>query len=258
MAGNATADPMVVVSSSYNQAGGYIEWEVAISKNNPSYTGVLAVELPIQLTSLSPGFSVALRPGSDLVNAGTNQTWYYNETAGGSGILLWNTSFPADPNDHTQNVGFNPFTMTVTEGLVVNTVAGNIFASLGSAPNLPNPVPTLHIASADGKLEWIDAIVAEDGVQFNNIDGMVSSVTPGDMNGNGMVSVADDLTAFTLALGSPALYSSSYPGLDGAARGDVNNDGSFDGRDLAAFVPEPGTAALLMFALTGCFIRRRQ
>jgi hypothetical protein len=74
IAARADAAPMVVVSSSYNQALGFIEWEVAIAKNDPAYTGSLAIELPIVLSSLSPGFSVALQPGSDQVNAGPNQT----------------------------------------------------------------------------------------------------------------------------------------------------------------------------------------
>jgi hypothetical protein len=249
LVGEAGAAPMVVVTSSYNQAGGYIEWEVAIAKNDPAYTGAMAIELPIVLSAVSPGFSVALQPGSDLVNAGPNQTWYYNETSGGSGILLWNTSDPPDPNDHMQTIGFNPFTMSVTDGLVVNTVAGNIFAALGSAFNLPNPVPTLHIASADAKLTWIDAIVAEDGVQYEGISGMATSVMLGDMNGNGSASVADDLSAFSLALNSPAIYASTFPGLDRVARGDVNQDGAFDLLDLGEFVPEPATGLLLLVGI---------
>ena len=250
--------PLVVVSSSYNQPGGYIEWEVAIAKNNPAYTGALAIELPIVLSAASPGFSVALRPGSDLVNAGPNQTWYYNETSGGSGILLWNTSDPPNPGDHTQNVGLNPFTMTVTDGLVVNTVAGNIFASLGSAVNLPNPVPTLHIASADGNLEWIDAIVGEDGVQFEGLSGMATSIILGDMNGNGSASVADDLAAFSLAFSSPAAYEAAFPGLDYQARGDINQDGEFDLSDVAAFVPEPTSGFLAMLGIVGLLGMKRR
>jgi hypothetical protein len=243
LACDAISAPSVLVSSSYNQAGGYIEWEVAIAKNAPTYTGALAVELPMTLSAISPGFSVALRPGSDLLNAGPNQTWYYNETSAGSGILLWNTSDPPNPNDHLQNVGLNPFTMTVTEGLV----------------NLPNPVPTLHIASADGKIQWLNAIVAEDGVQYGNISGMATSILLGDMNGNGMTSVLDDLDEFTLALGTPAAYQSMFPGLDYQARGDINQDGSFNTVDLAAFVPEPGSLSLICVACAAMgFVRRRQ
>ena len=249
IAAEAGAAPMVVVSSSYNQAAGFIEWEVAIAKNDPGYTGSLSVELPIVLSAESGGFSVALQPGSDLVNGGANQTWYYNETSGGSGILLWNISEPPNPDNHIQNVGLNPFTMTVTEGLVVNTIAGNIFASLGSALNLPNPVPTLHIASADAKLTWTDAIVAEGDVLYEGISGMATSVIVGDMNGDGSVNAAGDLAPFVLALNSPAGYEAVYPGLDYTARGDINDDGTFDMADLGLFqqlVPEPGAGMLIL------------
>jgi hypothetical protein len=163
-----------------------------------------------------------------MVNAGPNQTWYDNETSGGSGILLWNTSDPPDPSDHDQTVGFNPFTMTVMEGLVVNTIESNIFASLGSQINLPNPVPTLHIASADAKLTWTNAIVGENGVQYSNTSGMASSIIVGDMNGDGSVNVSGDLAPFTLAMASPAAFQALYPGLDYAARGDINQDGQFN------------------------------
>jgi hypothetical protein len=137
--------------------------------------------------------------------------------------------------------------MTLTDGLVVNTIAGNIFAALGSSVNLPNPVPTLHIASADAKLTWTNAIVGEDGVQFEGISGMTSSVIVGDMNGDGSVNASGDAAPFALAMASPATYQAIFPGLDYAARGDINQDGEFDARDV--FVPEPGAGALSALAI---------
>jgi hypothetical protein len=227
-----------------------IEWEVTITQDG---TGSLAVELPFVLSPASTGFTTTLYPGSGIVNGAPNQTWYYNETFLGSGVLVWNTQ--DDPNNHDQNLGANPFTMTNTEGLYVDTAGKVFFSALGSGVNLPDPVPTLHVASSDGELTWSDAIIAEEGETYL-VSGMATSILVGDLNGDGELTFAGDFAPFQLAKTNPAGYEALFPGLDYRARGDLNGDGMFDDGDV--FVPEPASAIFaIMGALALGLVRRR-
>lgn len=253
----AEAVPQYLVTSSYNAGLGVIEWQVKLQKNNPAYTGAMATELPMTLSAVGSGFVTSLQSAhGDDTNGAANATWYYNETSAGSGVLLWNITDPPNPNDHTQNPGANPFTGTNTEGLYIDTANRLFFAALGSSVNMPNPVPTLHVASADGKLQWTNAIVGENGVQYTGISGMATSIIVGDMNGDGSVNAAGDLAPFQLAHASPALYQTAYPGLDYRARGDTNHDGVFNGSDV--FVPEPATGVPATIGAVALGLLRRR
>lgn len=253
----AGAAPSIVVSSSYNSGLGVIEWEIKLQKNNPAYTGALAIELPMTLSAIGSGFVASLESAhGDDTNGTANSTWYYNETAAGSGVLLWNITDPPDPNDHTQNPGFNPFTGTITEGLYIDAANRLFFTALGSTVNLPNPVPTLHVASSDGKLQWFDGVVGEIA-NYTGINGTATSILVGDMNGDGSINASGDLVPFQLAQTAPALYTNAFPGLDYRARGDTNQDGVFTLDDH--FVPEPTTGLLAAagIAMFGLQLRRR-
>jgi hypothetical protein len=257
LVGPATADPTINVTSSYNAASDVIEYQVRIMPD-PGVTNSYAIELPLNLESASSGpFAPFVRPVG-APNGAANATWYYNETAGGSGTLVWNTQQNA--GDIEQNPGANPFTGTETEGLVVNGL--EIFASLGSDVNLPSPIPTLHIAGSDGILNWgtnagVGAgIVAvgngAGGSTVFNLSGTYSSIREtGDMNGDGVQNFGDigsptgTPAGFVtwLGAGGQALYNAAFPGLDGHARGDFTGDGLTNFGDINGFVAGLQSAA---------------
>jgi len=228
-----TATPLV-----YNAADGGIKWEIRITQNDALYDDALAVELPLQLSNfaLYPSFTTFLKDSAgDATNGAAGQTWYYNETAAGSGVGLWNTSDPFNAADTAQNVGFNPFTSTEMEGLTIDTVNKRLFAALGSTVNRTpldadgatagTQVNVLHVTTSDGLLSWTNAIVGENGVQYSGISGSRGSVIKGDMNGSGGRNFGD-LGPFGTALTNPALYATMFPGLDRVARGDMNTTGT--------------------------------
>jgi hypothetical protein len=299
----ASAVHTLNVTSSYNPALDVIEWEFMITQNG---TGSMATNMPLTLVPDTAGFNVDLRANSSAsetthgrgplgVPAGAtdanllgNETWYYNETAAGSGVLLWNTQQLA--GDQEQNLGFNPFTDPAnqqTEGLWLDTANDRLFAALGSDKNMPDgdggvagtQIRTLHIASNDGILNWTNLRVAEMGAS-DFLTGFKSSIRKGDMNGVGGGSGVNfgDLAGFGQILtGQLPAYEATNPGLDGIARADMNNSGAANFGDLFAFgncltngvcppmemggagagggglegasaVPEPATIALLALA----------
>jgi hypothetical protein len=97
----AWADPSIVAFPRPYAAGqhGGIRWEVFVTQNDPNYAGALSVELPLTLSPHNgPAFPQFMNDsGGDDTNGTTSTTWYYNETAAGSGVLLWNISNPPDP-----------------------------------------------------------------------------------------------------------------------------------------------------------------
>jgi hypothetical protein len=287
------------------QATGGIQWEIFVTQHDPLYTGALSVELPLSLTQVSgPGGSAAVifpqslgDAAGDDTNGGAQATWYYNETADASGSLLWNITDPAAPLDHTQNVGLNPFTGLNAEGLVIDTAGKRVFAALGSTIALPDALSALagkqvriaRVFSTDGVMNWTNAIIGENGVQYTGISGSQLSIAPGDTNGSGTMNpttgaVFDptnnaDITDFRtlLAPGGLAVYNAAHPGLNGAKRGDYNNSGTTNNADITAFrasltnpaggsglgggttVPEPTSLVLLMIGgCTACVWRRRR
>lgn len=296
---SAMAVPQITITPlPYVAAEGRIKWELRITQNDVNYNGALAVELPLALTPVTPSFVTSLYDsGGDATNGTATTTWYYNETAAGSGNLLWNITDPANAANTTQNVGLNPFNSTEMEGLNIDTVAKRIFAALGSTVNLPDAdgttagkqVNTIHISSSDGRFTWTDAIVGENGVQYE-LSGSTTSIIRGDMNGNRARNFLD-VAPFGQALSNPAGYAAMFPGLDRVARGDMNANGALNFLDVAAFgaclsnpvncmpnptgsgaggdtlavgggnnVPEPGTLALAglgMLAATGLYRRKR-
>jgi hypothetical protein len=242
LASPAWAVPSLSVTRSYNQAQGAIIWEVRVTQDTLTSLGI---ELPMQLagyaaTPLTAGLPFLRDSGGDATNGAVGNTWYYNETAAGSGVLLWNTQQIA--SNQTQNVGANPFTGNQTEGLWIDTATRRLFAALGSDINMPDvdgtlagrQIATLHIATSDGILSWTNAVLAESGVTTTVSGSLGSIVARGDMNGNGVRNF-QDATPFGLALTNPSGYAAQFPGLNRSARGDMNGNGVFNFQDATPF-----------------------
>jgi hypothetical protein len=243
VAAPAWAVPSLSFTSSYNAAQDAIIWEVRVTQDTAT---ALAIEAPFTLANhpVITNFTPFLRDsGGDATNGAVGQTWYYNETAAGSGTLVWNTQ--QDAADTEQDFGNNPFTGTETEGLTIDTVARTLFAALGSDVNLPDidgvtagtQVATLHIASGDGILNWTDLIVAESSAQTLLTGSRNSIRARGDMNGNGTLTFAD-ITPYTQILGAAggiAAYNVAFLGLNGRARGDFTGEGNTTFADIPTF-----------------------
>src|SRR6478752_7640973 len=107
----SAAPSFLAIPRPYSVQVGAIQWDIFVTQNDPNYTGSLSVELPLVLGPHNgPAFPQFLRDSQgDDTNGPSTATWYYNETAAGSGILLWNITDPPDPTNHTQNTGANPF-----------------------------------------------------------------------------------------------------------------------------------------------------
>ncbi|MDC0934713.1 hypothetical protein OAS39_00400 [Pirellulales bacterium] len=223
------ADSTLGLEYTYNQTLGVIEWEITVTQDG---TGAIAVELPFALSpadSANGFIPTLLDSGVDVTNGGQGNTWYYNESSDGSGVLVMNTQL--DAANEEQNVGSNPFTGTGTEGLWIDAANLQVFAALGSDINLPVPVPVLHIASSDGVLSWTNAILTEAGSAFVDA-GSATSVVLGDMNGDKNYD-RNDVDVVRAALDDFAGYKATFPGLDGVARGDVIGDSTLTTADLS-------------------------
>jgi hypothetical protein len=284
----------------YNASSGGIQWEVFVTLNDAAYTGTVSVELPLTLTQVSgaPGSPATTFPqflngaGGDDTNGASTATWYYNETAAGSGNLLWNISDPPDPNNHTQISGDNPFTGAMTEGLWIDPDNRRLFAALGSADVLPDALPAkpgkqvrlLRVLSSDGILNWPNASIIENGVEYGDSSKSLS-IIPGDLNASGDMNPATgafqdavtnaDITDFRRLLDpffGVQWYNDTHPGLNGAKRGDCNGSGTTTNADITCFrqllqpidpllsaagvsfergaaVPEPASVVLLLVAV---------
>jgi hypothetical protein len=295
LASPALAVPTITAKPTYSAANGGMMWEIQITQDGDDS---LATELPITLSGFTPSFTTFLNDaaGGDKTNGPANATWYYNETAAGSGTVIWNTTGnPTAPANETQNTGNNPFTGTITEGLQIDSANKRLFAALGSSINLPDAdavavgrqVATLHILTSDGQLNWSNAIVAENGTK-HTITGKAGSVIRGDMNGSGTRNFLD-VAPIGLALSNPAIYPGQFPGLDRVARGDMNGNGALNFLDIAAFgsclsnpatcpmnpmvgsgsgaeafsggasiaVPEPASFVLILLSAIAAGVRRR-
>ena len=227
------------VKNSYNAAFGVIEWEFMITQNG---VASMATNMPLTLAPDTVGFDVGLRANSSAsetthgrgplgvpagasdANGLANETWYYNETAAGSGVLLWNTQQLA--GDQEQNLGFNPYTNPVnqqTEGLWLDTANERLFAALGSDKNMPDgdtgvaglQIKTLHIASNDGVLNWSQLARRRDGgqrfphrVPVEHREGRHERRRGCKRSGREPLRIGSD--------GCPGLQC-SFPGLDGIA-----------------------------------------
>jgi hypothetical protein len=141
-----------------------------------------------------------------------NDTWYYNETSAGSGDILWNISDPAMVTDTEQNVGFNPYTTSNTEGLY--TDATHVFAALGSdiIASGATSVDTLQIVTQGGGgiLRLDPSIVGQDGVQ-SAIATQDFYVT-GDFDGTGEVGPTD-LSLLLFAFGQHYTTQANWDGF---------------------------------------------
>jgi hypothetical protein len=184
VAGAGSGPSILAIPQPYSPILGGVEWEVFVTQLNEAYVGSLAVELPIHFTAV---LSLA-GDGGDNTNGSAQSTWYYNETASGSGTLLWNVTEPANADNHNQNPGSNPFTDTVTEGLNIDTVGKRLFAALGSTVGMTDALPgtpgkqvrLLHAftSGASGTMHWTNAAIAENGILYTGITDSVPVPEP--------------------------------------------------------------------------------
>jgi len=220
-----SAAPTLTVTSLGTNGGGNRMWRVDVTPDAALFTntinglgGSIAAEI---------GFNIT---GSTFLSAAKNAT-----------------AWPFD------NPGNNPFTGTVTNGVV--TTANNVFAALGSTFFTSNtPVKLLDIVtqgSGPTTVTWggqtllpgsphqyVGGRLAQGGQNFNSVTGSRSTSNPCDLNVDGRVDGADVGVLFNAwgpAAGNPA---------------DKDGSGTVDGADLAAIynnwtgdatatVPEP-------------------
>jgi PEP-CTERM motif len=193
----AWAAPSVRVTSLNDlttPAGANRQWLVEILPDAADLPSALAAELAFSHAAGSSTQPTGIVDGdADNTNGAAGDTWYYNETAAGSGTILWNTTdAPVDASNENQNTGNNPFTASITEGLY--TSGSDLFAALGSTifPDPTASVNTLHIVTSGrgGILNMGDSIVAQNGAQGDVISA-ASFYVPGDFSGDGIVGSPD-------------------------------------------------------------------
>lgn len=118
----------------------------------------------------------------------------------------------------------NPFTFTWVDALHPDNTANDVVVLLTfRAKEGTDPVQTVISLTYDAEDVYNDQW---EGVWFNTVSGTVSltSVTPGDANGDGKVNVRD--------LGLMQQYLNGWEVTVSEAAGDVNADGKFNVRDL--------------------------
>jgi hypothetical protein len=233
----------------------------------------LAVELPFTIMA-----GTSTRPMSIIDNAAidtntsnagaANDSWYYNETAAGSGTILWNISDPAVVANTTQNVGANPFMgNTATEGLF--TSGPNLFAALGSTiiASGTTSVNTLQIVTQGGGgfLRMGAGRIGQAGVQ--HVIPTKDFYVPADWNGDGVVSSGD----FNLLLSQFGMPTSGawdgFPSVNpNVSSADFNlllqNFGAGVGFGVGAGTAVPEPSSMILFGLgvvfTAISTRRRR
>lgn len=220
--------------------GGNREWRVSITPDASLFT----------VKPAGLGGSVAAEIGFNVIGAGTSFV------SGTKNAVAWPFNNP----------GNNPFTGTVTNGIVVN--GSTLFASLGSefftsgAPVVfltlvtQGSGPTIvtwggHTLLPSTPQQYSGGRLAQGGQNFNSILGSITSGSPCDLNADGRVDGAD----------VGAMYSSWGTVPSGAlVLADKNRDGVVDGADLGAIysnwtgdagptasVPEPCMLGSLSF-----------
>ncbi|MEX2315722.1 MAG: PEP-CTERM sorting domain-containing protein [Pirellulales bacterium] len=251
-------------------------WTIQVVPDGVDLPSALAVELSFTHFAGSSTQPVGIidNPATDTNTTAansTNDSWYYNETSGGSGNILWNITDPAVPGDETQNPGANPFTGTNTEGLYTSGV--NLFASIGSEPITTGAaVDTLQIVTDNGGgiLRMGAGVIGQ--ITNYNIAAKDFYI-PGDFDGDGFAEFAD----FTLLVQNyNQVVGPAWDGIDPvrpdrvADFGDFTalvqnyaaglNFGSGSGSGLGggSSVPEPTSMVLLGLGLTSALAVRRR
>jgi hypothetical protein len=275
LSSSVVAAPTVKVTNpalTANAQGNRVWTVQIIPDGGASLPSALAVELPFTHT---PGLSVlsmgivdnaANQTNTAAANNG-NDTWYYNETSGGSGTILWNISDPPSVADVTQNPGANPFTAGTTSGLYV--ASPNVFASLGStiiAAATPS-VNVLQIVTQGrgGILHMGAGVIAQAGTQF--VIPAQDFYVPGDFDGDGRVGNPDfNLLSFNFNKPKPVDWDGYQP-VNPAQIGNPEFNalsfnfgaGQSSGAGSGGSVPEPTSALLVLSAavLSGLVRRRR-
>lgn len=272
----------------YSAAAGGIQWEVFVVQNSATYTGSLSADLPLELLAHNgPAFAQFMNNAQGIdTNGAATATWYYNETASGSGTLLWNTTGVA--TNHTQNTGANPFCPagpgcpaigTNTSGLYIDSAGKKVFAALGSAANLPDAFPPyllggvpqdpqpgtqvrmLRVLTSDGILSWnqYSATIVENSVPYSPINGSADSIITGDMNANGNMNPTTgafqdpttfaDIPDFQLILTNGPAGVAAYNAAHPGLNGAKRSD--MNGNGSTNFADLPGFLAKLASATMG-------
>jgi hypothetical protein len=128
----------------------------------------------------------------------------------------------------------------------------------------------------------IAQVMGTTAANFHSYDSSLAANAPGatrflaDMNGDGNTNFGD-LASFGQALTNPAAYTTAFPHLNRAGRGDANGDGNLNFGDLAGFgqilsgapgagaslgagssVPEPASCVLVALGMTIVAMLRRR
>ena len=207
-----------------------------------------------------------------------------------NGTLLWTEQLGTSSDDNSGGVS--------ADGLGNVYISGSTQGSLGGT-NAGGLDAFVSKFDANGTLLWTEQLgtssteygndVSADGLgnvyisgdtqgslggtNAGGVDAFVAKFTdlpnfPGDMNGDGNVTLTDAPLLIEALVNRPAYDAHLFP-VNADINGDVNQDGIFDTGDVAAFsallggpasaatIPEPSTLILATFALLGHGRRRR-
>jgi hypothetical protein len=254
------------------------------SSANKVYRGValvLALGFTPQWAVAAPGLSVS----DGGLNGVSNRLWlvevspdpalFSDTPAGIGGSLAVELDFSVSGTDIVSatknamawpedNPGHNPFSGTITNGVVVDIVAGTVFVATGSdfftTGNSVEVVTIVTLGSGATTLSWgghtlltgtpgeyMSARIAQAGMNFDGYQGSLvlgeEGATIGDLDCDGDVDF-DDIGPFVLALTNAEEYLNQF-GVLPKTKGDLDDDGDVDFDDIPGFVALLGSGGAM-------------